>query len=573
MVKDEIWEALYEVEPPEVPYEAIRFLIEEGRRDPETESELVEELESQLEDAKDPDHFDIVFWWLVVILGETKSEKAIPYLIQCFDLKDYDFIYELAQKALTRIGEKATKAVMEWLDREPPWDSRLYAYSILENTLDYATPAFRVDIKEFLKRRVLIEQRKPAKDECMDPALQSLAYFSGDDVVKFVRNVVRRYEYHPALNAALEIAEGRFDISRKNSLNESWEEICKSYAQMAAPDEKKDKNNPKYSSEYLCRDIREKIKKKKWKEVEPLAKKLKERYRYEWAGPDFLASCYMTLGRREEAKAEIQEALRRIHHSWKMSSRITDYQDVDRLEAKVDSVLGRGKPAFFSRVGDYLEGLLIPLGAIKSQSALQALKSLIFNPASLREEEIFPALLQDTRFKFFEDYIALSEVEDVSLLIEEREKRNLDLRLPANLNEIKLSHEGRRDYDDWELEADKDIRIFTEGKWNLESVRRVIRKDVVGRRNTDALISRMRVYPRDFLELVDVINESWNKTTRWELAGRTPEEVWGANPKAEEEFSPHVHVTSFAKVGRNDLCPCGSGKKFKKCCLDKEQTV
>jgi len=22
------------------------------------------------------------------------------------------------------------------------------------------------------------------------------------------------------------------------------------------------------------------------------------------------------------------------------------------------------------------------------------------------------------------------------------------------------------------------------------------------------------------------------------------------------------------KVGRNELCPCGSGKKFKKCCLD-----
>jgi uncharacterized protein YecA (UPF0149 family) len=23
----------------------------------------------------------------------------------------------------------------------------------------------------------------------------------------------------------------------------------------------------------------------------------------------------------------------------------------------------------------------------------------------------------------------------------------------------------------------------------------------------------------------------------------------------------------FRKVGRNDPCPCGSGKKFKKCCL------
>src|SRR5262249_42135842 len=29
--------------------------------------------------------------------------------------------------------------------------------------------------------------------------------------------------------------------------------------------------------------------------------------------------------------------------------------------------------------------------------------------------------------------------------------------------------------------------------------------------------------------------------------------------------SPHVAT----KVGRNDPCPCGSGKKFKKCCMNK----
>ncbi|MCF7968728.1 MAG: SEC-C domain-containing protein [Methylococcaceae bacterium] len=27
-------------------------------------------------------------------------------------------------------------------------------------------------------------------------------------------------------------------------------------------------------------------------------------------------------------------------------------------------------------------------------------------------------------------------------------------------------------------------------------------------------------------------------------------------------------LESPAKVGRNDPCPCGSGKKYKKCCLD-----
>jgi len=29
-----------------------------------------------------------------------------------------------------------------------------------------------------------------------------------------------------------------------------------------------------------------------------------------------------------------------------------------------------------------------------------------------------------------------------------------------------------------------------------------------------------------------------------------------------------VHTT-IVRVGRNDRCPCGSGRKLKRCCLDK----
>ena len=29
----------------------------------------------------------------------------------------------------------------------------------------------------------------------------------------------------------------------------------------------------------------------------------------------------------------------------------------------------------------------------------------------------------------------------------------------------------------------------------------------------------------------------------------------------------------MARIGRNDPCPCGSGKKFKKCCIDKQQAM
>ncbi|MCX7424562.1 MAG: SEC-C metal-binding domain-containing protein [Planctomycetia bacterium] len=38
----------------------------------------------------------------------------------------------------------------------------------------------------------------------------------------------------------------------------------------------------------------------------------------------------------------------------------------------------------------------------------------------------------------------------------------------------------------------------------------------------------------------------------------------------EDEPAPRPIVNESARVGRNDPCPCGSGKKYKKCCLGKK---
>lgn len=38
-----------------------------------------------------------------------------------------------------------------------------------------------------------------------------------------------------------------------------------------------------------------------------------------------------------------------------------------------------------------------------------------------------------------------------------------------------------------------------------------------------------------------------------------------------EQSGKHVEDEESKTVGRNDLCPCGSGKKYKKCCLEKEK--
>ena len=43
-----------------------------------------------------------------------------------------------------------------------------------------------------------------------------------------------------------------------------------------------------------------------------------------------------------------------------------------------------------------------------------------------------------------------------------------------------------------------------------------------------------------------------------------PEEEIQAGPQ--EKTQPNAPQKSHPKVGRNEPCPCGSGKKYKKCC-------
>ncbi|MEW6751734.1 MAG: SEC-C metal-binding domain-containing protein [Candidatus Latescibacterota bacterium] len=60
------------------------------------------------------------------------------------------------------------------------------------------------------------------------------------------------------------------------------------------------------------------------------------------------------------------------------------------------------------------------------------------------------------------------------------------------------------------------------------------------------------------------LHEEWLQTPRAALEGRRPAEVLEGGrllPRKVETFRREA-----PKVGRNDPCPCGSGRKYKKCC-------
>ena len=82
--------------------------------------------------------------------------------------------------------------------------------------------------------------------------------------------------------------------------------------------------------------------------------------------------------------------------------------------------------------------------------------------------------------------------------------------------------------------------------------------------------ARLSVTEQQFNFIFDMIGELAAKTRRQSLKGHRYSEVEGTQPIV----MPQVKVTAARpepvkiapKIGRNDPCPCGSGKKYKKCC-------
>lgn len=81
-------------------------------------------------------------------------------------------------------------------------------------------------------------------------------------------------------------------------------------------------------------------------------------------------------------------------------------------------------------------------------------------------------------------------------------------------------------------------------------------------------------------EVMKLVMELSNNIRIWENNGHTPHEIFEKFEKPNLRPLPNkpfdfnqtnvIDMRTREKIGRNDPCPCGSGKKYKKCCLGKE---
>ncbi|WP_353505416.1 SEC-C metal-binding domain-containing protein [Clostridium sp. Marseille-Q2269] len=67
------------------------------------------------------------------------------------------------------------------------------------------------------------------------------------------------------------------------------------------------------------------------------------------------------------------------------------------------------------------------------------------------------------------------------------------------------------------------------------------------------------------INIKDIITEINNNIDKWCLRGYSVTEIKSKEDKLYKKVDKEHHK---GKIGRNDPCPCGSGKKYKKCCLN-----
>jgi hypothetical protein len=102
----------------------------------------------------------------------------------------------------------------------------------------------------------------------------------------------------------------------------------------------------------------------------------------------------------------------------------------------------------------------------------------------------------------------------------------------------------------------------------IEPVRQVVLDDDYDRSVSD--LRRDLIVATTLMEIELPEKEQWRADLEKHRAEREKQVRFHAEPP-EEEYEEEPLPPPKKKIGRNDPCPCGSGKKFKKCCIRKQQ--
>lgn len=99
-----------------------------------------------------------------------------------------------------------------------------------------------------------------------------------------------------------------------------------------------------------------------------------------------------------------------------------------------------------------------------------------------------------------------------------------------------------------------------------------ILKEKIDNLGSDMIMGTMKQLSGDTKERIDKLNDAVDEFKETNNEAATNAAITGDSLEAMRRAGIYRKTRPIArdykKIGRNDPCPCGSGKKYKNCCLD-----
>lgn len=203
----------------------------------------------------------------------------------------------------------------------------------------------------------------------------------------------------------------------------------------------------------------------------------------------------------------------------------------------------------------------------------------IFNKQNVEQtssDEIYilllPLVLKNGWYGFYKDYIVhywfFSNFDQADYLLKYQEDK--PRYIPDKGEFLKYSYEDYADNDHWWNVRRFMLNTFGYAGATSEGYNEI--KDYVtygdGINKLGSILDKHNLMfseEKQLQEFINLLMLAKNNTRIWENNGYTPFELHGILSKRNRNII-EFPTTQRAKVGRNDPCPCGSGKKYKKCC-------
>ena len=167
--------------------------------------------------------------------------------------------------------------------------------------------------------------------------------------------------------------------------------------------------------------------------------------------------------------------------------------------------------------------------------------------------------------KIREDLLCHSGIFNIESLWNEQEKKSSISYKPLDINEILISSEEGKNA--WNYYENK---FYTYLCSNLElcekDIENVVNRCIIWVKNSfnlPTILNYLNTYLHfknegEMVLLTPYIKDLMNNSSLWVLKGYSNNDIYNISS------TPTMALSN--KIGRNDPCPCGSGKKYKKCC-------